>query len=177
MLKLFVEFGPVIVFLVTYKYSNIFMATLLMIFVTAFCLLISYLIDKKISMPLLLSAGILLFSGGVTLLTGDAKYIKMKPTIVYLVFSIALYAGALKNKPIIKGIFGNVIALSEESWLNLSKRFAVYFLGMAAVNELIWRNYSENTWVKFKVFGALPITVLFVALQIPFILRNLMNKI
>jgi len=176
MLKLFIEFGPIIVFLVTYKFSNIFMATMLMICVTAICLLISYLIDKKISMPLLISAGILLFSGGVTLLTGDAKYIKMKPTVVYLIFSIVLYVGALKNKPIIQGVLGSVFSLSQENWLNLSKRFALYFLGMAFANEFVWRNYSESAWVKFKVFGALPLTLLFVAFQLPFILRNITNN-
>jgi intracellular septation protein len=176
MFKLFVEFGPIIVFLVTYKFSNIFMATVLMIFVTILCLLLSYLIDKKISVPLLISAGILLFSGGITLFTGDPKYIKMKPTIVYLIFSIALYVGALKNKPIIQGVLGGVFSLSQENWLNLSKRFAIYFLGMALANEFIWRNYSESTWVKFKVFGAFPLTLLFVAFQLPFILRNITNK-
>jgi intracellular septation protein len=172
MIKLFVEFGPIIVFLVTYKYSDILMATKLMIIVTLFCLMISYLIDRKLSVPLMLSALILIVSGSVTLLTGDPKYIKMKPTIVYLIFSVALYIGAIKNKPIIKDVLGSVISMQEEYWISLSTRFALYFLGMALINEIVWRNFSEDMWVNFKVFGALPITLIFVAMQIPFILRN-----
>jgi intracellular septation protein len=148
------------------------MATKLMIIVTMFCLLISYLIDKKISVPLLLSALILICSGTFTILTGDSKYIKMKPTIVYLVFSAALYIGALKNMPLIQNVLGGVVSMKQEHWLNLSKRFAVYFLAMAIINEIVWRNFSDGIWVSFKVFGALPITFLFVLLQIPFLLRN-----
>jgi intracellular septation protein len=172
MIKLLVEFGPVIVFLVTYKYSNILMATKLMIAVTILCLIISYIIDKRISMPLLLSAIILIVTGSVTLLTGDPKYIKMKPTIVYLIFSLALYVSTLKNRPLMKDILGNLFVMDNKHWINLSTRFAGYFLFMALTNEIVWRYFSESTWVNFKVFGALPITVIFVLLQVPFILRN-----
>jgi len=176
MIKLFVEFGPVVVFLITYKYSDILLATKLMILVTIFCLLLSYVIDRKISVPLLLSAIILIVLGSITVLTGDSEYIKMKPTIVYVIFSCALYIFAKKERPLIKDLFGPVVSLKQEHWLILSKRFAGYFLSMAVVNEIVWRNFSDGVWVSFKVFGAFPITILFVALQIPFIMRNQINK-
>lgn len=175
MIKIFVEFGPLVVFLITYKYSDILLATKLMILVTIFCLLLSYLIDKKISIPLLLSAFILILLGSITIFTGNPEYIKIKPTIVYVIFSAALYTAALKNKPLIKDILGNVINISDANWLILSKRFAFYFFAMAIINELVWRNFSTDTWVNFKVFGALPITCIFVGLQIPFIVRHQIN--
>jgi intracellular septation protein len=177
MIKLFVEFGPVVVFLITYKYSDILLATKLMILVTIFCLLLSYVIDRKVSIPLLLSAFILIILGSITVLTGNSEYIKMKPTIVYVIFSSALYLFAKKEKPLMKDLLGQVISLKDEDWLTLSKRFAVYFLSMAIINEIVWRNFSDNVWVNFKVFGALPITVIFFALQLPFIMRNQIDKV
>lgn len=172
MLKLLVELGPIIVFFITYQYSDILLATKLMLLVTSICLLISYLVDKKISLPLLLSAIILFFSGAVTLMTGDSKYIKMKPTIVYIIFCVSLYVASLRNIALIKNLLGHVINLKDQDWLNLSRRCAGFFFGMAVVNELIWRNFSDSFWVSFKVFGAGPVTLLFIALQIPFILKK-----
>src|SRR6476619_2061333 len=147
MFKLVVEFGPLIVFLLTYKYSNIFLATALMLLVTIICLGVSYLIDKKISTLLLVSSLILLILGAITLFTGDSMYIKMKPTIAYLVLSSILYLGARKGKALIKNVLGEVLSMDHQSWIILSKRFAFYLLGMAILNEFIWRNFSENVWV------------------------------
>ena len=172
MIKLLLEFGPIVVFFITYKYSDILLATKLMICVTSVCLAISYWVDKKVSIPLLLSAVVLMISGIITIATGDSKYIKMKPTIVYLIFSGALYIFARREVPLIKNLLGQVIEMKNENWIVLSKRFAVYFVGMAIINEIIWRNFSDNFWVNFKVFGALPITLAFLALQLPFIIQN-----
>lgn len=176
MFKLIVEFGPLIVFLMTYKYSDIFLATALMVLSTMICLLISYLIDKKVSALLLVSSVILLILGAVTLMTGDSMYIKIKPTIAYLILSGILYFGIRKNKPLMKNVMGEVVSMNHESWMTLSKRFALYLLGMAVLNEFIWRNFSESTWVTFKVFGMFPITLVFVGLQVPFIMKSTDNK-
>jgi intracellular septation protein len=172
MIKLLLEFGPIIVFFATYKYSNIFFATFLMVAVTTISLIISYLIDKKISLPLLISGVILLISGGITLISGDSRFIKMKPTIVYIMFTCILCFAALRKKPILKQLLGAIVDMKDEYWITLSKRFAFYFFIMAVTNELVWRNYSEEFWVNFKVFGAVPITAIFMATQIPFIKKN-----
>ncbi len=169
MLKLILELGPLIVFLITYKYSNIFLATMLMIGVTSICLFLSYLVDKKISIPLLLSGGILIVAGGITLVTQDSKYIKMKPTIVYLIFSFILFIGVMYKKPLVKNVLGNTFIIDDKYWMILSKRFAYFFIMMAIVNEIVWRNYSESFWINFKVFGAIPISLLFMATQVPFL--------
>jgi intracellular septation protein len=172
MLKLLVEFGPIVVFFATYKYGDIFKATLWMVIVTAISLVVSYLIDKKLSMPLMISGATLLCTGGITLLSGDPMYIKMKPTIVYLVFGTILYTGYMTGKPLMKHVLGSAFSMEDFHWVIISGRFAFYFFGMALTNEAIWRNFSENFWVNFKVFGAVPITFVFILFQVPFLLRN-----
>jgi intracellular septation protein len=130
------------------------------------------LIDKKISIPLMISGVVLLFSGGITLLSGDPAYIKMKPTIVYCIFGIILYIGYFLKRPLIKSVLGSAFSMTESNWLILSRRFAYYFFLMSMINEIIWRNFSESFWVNFKVFGAVPITLVFIFLQAPFLIRN-----
>lgn len=172
MLKLLVEFGPIVVFFATYKYSDIFMATMLMLAVTGVGLIISYIIDRRISMPLLISGSVLLLTGSITLVSGDPMFIKMKPTIVNFVFGAILLAGYLKGNGLIKYVFASAIKMSDQCWIILSKRFSYYFFTVAIINELVWRNYPEEFWVNFKVFGFVPLTVLFILLQTPFIYRN-----
>ncbi len=172
MLKLLLECGPIVIFFATYKSADIFKATLLMVITTCISLCISYMIDKKISLPLLISGIILLISGILTLVIGDPKYIKMKPTIVYIIFGFALYIGYVKKQPLMKPILSSVWQMDDYHWLVFSMRFAYYFFSMALVNEYVWRNYSEKHWVNFKVFGMLPITLVFLLIQLPFLLRN-----
>ena len=172
MLKLLVEFGPIVVFFATYKLGDIFKATLWMVVVTVISLIISYIIDRKLSIPLMLSGATLLIAGSITLISGDPTYIKMKPTAVYLVFGFILYIGYLKKRPFIKHVLGSAFSMNDTHWLVVSLRFAFYFFGMAIVNECVWRNFSEGFWVNFKVFGAVPITLVFILFQVPFLLRN-----
>ena len=172
MLKLLVEFGPIIVFFGTYKYSNIFVATLLMLVVTCAGLIVSYLIDKKISMPLLISGSTLLITGAITLLSGDPMFIKMKPTIVFFIFAMILIGGYMKRQGLVKHVFGAAINMPDDAWMKLSLRFAIYFIIVAIINELVWRNFSEEFWVNFKVFGFVPITATFILSQLPFIYKN-----
>ncbi len=172
MLKLLVEFGPIIVFFSTYKYSDIFVATMLMLAVTAIGLVVSYIIDRKISMPLLISGSVLLATGSITLISGDPKFIKMKPTIVNLVFGVILLIGVLRGNGLVKYVFAAAIKMADQCWLVLSKRFSAYFLIMAIINEIVWRNFSEEYWVNFKIFGFVPLTMLFILTQAPFIYKN-----
>lgn len=172
MFKLLVEFGPIVVFFATYKYADIFKATLYMIIVTTISLVVSYLIDRRLSIPLMISGIVLLISGSITLLSGDPAFIKMKPTIVYVIFGSILYAGYFMKKPMIKEVLGSAFKMTQSNWMILTRRFAWYFYFMAFTNEIIWRNFSENFWVNFKVFGAVPITLLFIFSQAPFLIQN-----
>lgn len=171
-MKLLFELGPIIAFFATYKLSNFILATTIMISVTLFCLATSYFLDKKLSLPLLISGAILIFLGITTIYSSDPKYMKMKPTIVYLIFGTSLLIDSYKKKHYLKNVLGKSLPLKEEAWGTLAFRFSCYFFGMAILNEIVWRTQTENFWVNFKVFGMTPITLLFIATQIPFIRSN-----
>ncbi len=171
MIKFLLELGPIVVFFATYKYSNILNATLLMVIVTAICLAASYFIYKKISPALMVSGILLLISGSITVISGDPKYIKMKPTIVYIIFSSVLMYSAYKNIPIVENMFSNIISMDNKYWNILTKRIAYFFIFLAIINEMTWRLCSESFWVNFKVFGVTPLTLLFLLSQIPFIMK------
>jgi len=172
MIKFLSEFGPLIAFFVGYKYGNIQGATLYMIVASVASVIICYILHRKVQTFSLVSSGILLLTGGITLLTGNAMFIKIKPTILYIIFGTSFFVSAIKNKPFMKYLLSGTIHLEGKSWNILSYRFAFFFLLMAITNEIVWRNFEEIAWVKFKVFGAIPITLLFILIQVPFIIKN-----
>ena len=127
-------------------------------------------------MPLL--SGILItFFGGLTIYFKDPIFIYVKPTIINIMFALALFLGKyFTNEPILKKIMGKSIPLSDTGWEILNKRWMFFFLGLALLNELIWRTQSEEFWVNFKVWGMLPITFTFTAFQIGLINKYKLNE-
>ncbi len=121
-------------------------------------------------MPLV-SAVVVLVFGALTLYLQDDTFIKLKPTIVYTMFAGLLAAGLLLKKPLLELLFGPVFNLTEEGWRKLTLRWALFFIAMAVLNEAVWRNFSTDFWVNFKVFGFLPLTFLFAMLQVPLMQR------
>jgi intracellular septation protein len=173
MIKLLSEFAPLMAFFIAYSYgAGIMKATLWILVTSIISIAILYYIDRKISKFSLISSTILLVSACITLITGNAIFIKIKPTILYLFVAGAFFISAIKKQPMIKHLVDGALKLKEDGWYGLSYRFAGFFILMAIINELVWRNTEEATWVQFKVFGALPITIIFVLLQIPFIIKN-----
>ena len=110
--------------------------------------------------------------GGLTLALDDATFIYVKPTFTNVVFSAILFGGLARGRLFLKLVFGEAFQLDEEGWKTLTIRFGSYFLLLAGLNELVWRNFSEDRWTDFKVFGILPLTLLFTALQTPLIQRH-----
>ena len=102
-----------------------------------------------------------------TLFLQDETFIKLKPTIIYVLFGVTLLGGHLFNKPLLAMVFDSVFHLKDEGWRKLTLRWAFFFLALAVLNEIIWRTQTTDTWVAFKVFGFLPITLLFAGLQVP----------
>lgn len=173
MFKLLSEIGPVIAFFVGFFYGGgIQNATLYMIITAVICVTICYLVDRKVSKLSIISISVLLVSGGITLISGDSMYIKIKPTILYVIFGGIFLMSGIRKKPFIKYALESIVRLKEESWITLSYRTAVFFFFMAVINEIVWRTFSEETWVKFKVFGVVPITFVFILLQLPLLLKN-----
>lgn len=173
MFKLLSEIGPVIAFFTGFFYGGgIQNATLYMIITAVICVTICYVVDRKVSKLSIISISVLLVSGSITLISGDSMYIKIKPTILYIIFGIIFLTSGIKKNPFIKYALESIVRLKEESWITLSYRTAVFFFFMAIINELVWRNFSDEIWVKFKVFGVIPITFVFILLQLPLLLKN-----
>ena len=121
-------------------------------------------------MPLITAILVVIF-GGLTIWLNNPIFIKMKPTLIYLIFSAILGYGLLKKKSYLKILMGSAIPMNEEGWLILSKRFVGFFVLLAFTNEIIWRFFSQDFWVNFKTFGLPILLIFFMALQF-----NLFNK-
>jgi intracellular septation protein len=115
---------------------------------------------------------VVLVFGTLTLYLRDDTFIKLKPTLVYLIFAGLLGAGLLLKKPLLELLLGSALSLTEEGWRKLTLRWALFFIAMAVVNEIVWRNFSTDIWVSFKAFGFLPITFLFALAQVPLMQRH-----
>ena len=109
--------------------------------------------------------------GGLTLFLQNETFIKLKPTIIYLLFAGTLFGGMIFRKPLLAMVFDAVFHLTDEGWRRLTMRWALFFLLLAAVNEVVWRTQSTDTWVTFKVFGVMPLTFIFAALQYPLLTK------
>jgi intracellular septation protein len=165
-IKLAVELGPLLVFFLTNSRYGIFAGTGAFMVATVVALIASRtLLGRIATMPLVTGFFVLVF-GGLTLWLQDDHFIKLKPTIVNGLFAAILFAGLANGRLFLKIIFGDVMRLSEEGWRLLTLRWALFFVFLALLNELIWRGFSTDTWVAFKVFGIMPITFVFALAQI-----------
>jgi len=172
LIKLLVEFGPLLAFFLVYSRAGIYWATGVLMVATVVSLIASWtLFGRLLAMPVVTAVLVVVF-GGLTFWLDDPRFIMVKPTIINLGFAGALFAGLMMRRPLLKMLFGEAFNLTEEGWRKLSVRWALFFLTLAALNELVWRNFSESTWVTFKVFGILPLTLVFTVAQIGLIKRH-----
>ena len=127
----------------------------------------SYALTRHLPIMPIVTAIIVLVFGGLTLFLQDDMFIKLKPTIIYVLFGGVLLGGLVFGKSLLGIVFDSMFHLTEEGWRKLTLRWALFFLALAVLNEIVWRNASTNIWVDFKVFGVMPLTFLFAALQVP----------
>jgi intracellular septation protein len=147
--------------------AGIFVATAVFMAAVVLALIVSYAITRHLPMMPLLTMVIVLVFGSLTLVLHDELFIKLKPTIIYLLFAGVLLGGLAFGKPLLGTVFDSVFHLTEEGWRKLTIRWALFFIALAVINEIVWRTQSTDVWVSFKVFGVLPLTFLFAALQFP----------
>ena len=164
-IKSLIEVIPLILFFIANAKYGIIVATKIFVITTLIALVVSYLHLKKVSTPLLITSFLVLIFGGLTIFFKDPTFIKLKPTIVYLLFSSFLFLGLKLKKNFLKIYLSSLIKLNNLGWDILTKRWSLFFFTMAILNEIIWRNFSTDFWVSFKVFGFLPLTIIFMMLQ------------
>src|SRR5271155_4222563 len=172
MLKFALELGPLVLFFAVYSRLGIFAATGVLMAGVMVTLAVSYAMLKRFPVMPLVTAGIVLIFGPLTLVFNDEPLTKLKPTALYLLFGAALFAGLWLKRPLLKILFDGALHVSEEGWRKLTWRWAFFFLALAVLNEIVWRTQTTDVWVKFKTFGFLPITLLLALTQAPLIMRH-----
>jgi intracellular septation protein len=178
-LKFATDFGPLAIFFY-YYYNNdkdLLIAIPPLIVATLIALIIVWILEKRIPMMPLISGILITFFGVLTIMTDDMRFIYMKPTIINILFALALFFGKyFTNEPVLKKIMGKSIALNDKGWELLNKRWMYFFFGLAILNECVWRTQTEEFWVNFKVWGMLPITLVFTGFQISLINKHKLDE-
>lgn len=172
LLKLVLEMGPLGVFFGVNTAFGILAGTAAFMAATVLALIASYGISRTIPIMPLITAVFVLIFGGLTLYLADELFIKLKPTIVNLLFATILFVGLLTGRLFIKLLLESAFQLTDRGWLLLTRAWIGFFVFLAAVNEFVWRNFTTDTWVSFKVFGVMPITLVFTFMLFPVILRH-----
>lgn len=170
-IKLVLELGPLVVFFIVNARVDIFAATAWFMGAMVVSLVLSKLIMKRIAIMPLVTGVVVLVFGGLTLYLQDDTFIKMKPTIVNTLFGGVLLGGMLFGQSMLKYVFGEVYKLQERGWWLMTLRWGIFFFVLAVLNEVIWRNFTTDQWVAFKVWGIMPLTLVFSMFQLP-----LLNK-
>ncbi|ODT80025.1 MAG: septation protein A [Pelagibacterium sp. SCN 64-44] len=169
--KLALELGPLVVFFIMNGRADIFVATAWFMAAMVVSLVLSKLILKKIAVMPLVTGVVVLVFGGLTLWLQDDTFIKVKPTITNVLFASVLLGGLVFGQSLLKYVFGDVYKLRPEGWWKLTLNWGLFFVVLAVLNEVVWRTQSTDFWVAFKVWGIMPLTVIFSMTQLP-----LLNK-
>lgn len=170
-IKLALDLGPLLLFFGAYNWYNIYVATGTLMAATIISLGIGYWLNRRIALMPLVTCIVVTVFGGLTLLFQNDVFIKVKPTIIYGIFASILFIGLALGRPFLRNVFQLGIHLTDEGWRVLTFRFASFFVFLAVLNEIVWRNFSMDVWVNFKVWGFLPLTVIFMAVMIAMILK------
>lgn len=191
-IKLAIEAGPLVVFFVVngrdglpelrdlwlpaggtpMAEQGLFEATGAFMVATLLALVTGWILERRLPVMPLVSGIFVVFFGGLTLVLADETFIKLKPTLVNTLFALILFGGLLTGRSLLKPLFGAAVQLTDNGWRKLTLRWAVFFVLLAVLNEVVWRNFSTDFWVSFKLFGIMPLTFVFAAAQTPLFLRE-----
>lgn len=182
LLKLALEFGPLAIFFFANSYGDrwfgvaedrrIFVATGIFIAASLIALALSKIIMNHLPRMAIVNAVVVTVFGGLTLALDDAFFIKVKPTIVNTLFGCILLGGLYFGRSLLALVLDSVLQLDEEGWRRLTLRWGLFFFVLAALNEVVWRTQSQDFWVAFKVWGVMPLTMIFALAQTPLILKH-----
>lgn len=175
--RLLLDFLPLVAFFVGFKLGGVALATMVMVIATALALAFVYATEKRIALLPLISGICVLVFGSLTIVLDSELFIKLRPTVVNLLFASVLLVGVYGfRQGWLKHIMSFAFQLTDEGWLTLSKRWAGLFLTLALINELVWRNFPTDIWVNIKVFGFVGLTLLFSLAQLPLIEREALQE-
>jgi intracellular septation protein len=171
LLKLALDIGPLVLFFAANARFGIFAGTGAFMVAVVAALLVSHAMTRHWPVMPVVSAIVVLVFGGLTLALHDETFIKLKPTIIYALFGGVLLGGYLLDKPFLAIVFDSMFHITEEGWRKLTLRWAAFFFALAVLNEAVWRTQSTDFWVNFKLFGFVPLTFAFAALQYRLLMR------
>ena len=169
-----VEYGPIVLFFISYKIWDLMTATAVLVAASVVAVAIGFARARKLPWAPIITTAIVVVFGGLTLIFKNDTFIKMKPTVVYTLFAVTLWGGLLFKKPLMERLMGAGLKMDHAGWRKLEARFALFCLGMAVLNEIVWRTQTEDFWVNFKVVGSIVLTFLFMATQLPMIKRHML---
>ena len=166
------DYGPLVAFFAAYVMSDLLTATAVLMAATALALGLSLIAERRVPLMPLITAAVVGIFGGLTLWLNDETFIKLKPTIIQGLMAAVLLGGLAFGRPLLKPVMGSAWPMDEAGWRALTFRFALFFIAMAGLNELVWRTQSTDFWVAFKVFGLAGLTFAFGMCQMPLLQRH-----
>lgn len=190
-LKMALELGPLLIFFfgnlrgewlartfpeLTAIGGPLLIATALFMVATVISLIISKIVFKHLPVMPFVSGIVVMVFGGLSIWLQDDTFIKMKPTIVNTLFGVVLLGGLAFGTSLLGYVFNAAFQLDAEGWRKLTLRWGIFFLFLAVLNEVVWRNFSDDVWVSFKVWGTMPITILFTLAQMPLIMKHSLEE-
>jgi intracellular septation protein len=173
--KILMEMGPLIAFFIGNWTAGIFWGTGIFMVATLIALAASWTLTRKLAIVPLISAAFVAVFGALTLYLHSDLFIKVKVTLINVLFGAILLGGSAFGRNYLKVVMGEAIKLTETGWRTLTIRWGVFFLTLAGLNEIVWRSVSTDVWVNFKVFGLLPLTLVFALANAPFMARHMIE--
>ena len=174
-IKLLIEMGPLIAFFAGNWLAGIFWGTGIFMVATVIALALSWSLTRKLAMVPLVSAVFVAVFGGLTLWLQSDLFIKVKVTLINALFGAVLLGGVAFGKSYLKLVMGEAMKLTDEAWRTLSLRWGIFFFAMAGLNEIVWRSFTTDQWVNFKVFGLLPLTLIFAVANAPYMSKHMIE--
>ncbi len=175
-LKLVLEAGPLVVFFIANSRADIFVATGAFMVAVVIALSVNYALERRVPILPLVSGFFVLVFGALTLGLNDEVFIKLKPTIVNALFAVILFGGLAVGRPLLAPLLGTMIKLTDRGWRRLTLLWACFFCLLAVLNEVVWRNFSTDFWAGFKLFGIMPITLVFSGLAIYLVRQEMIHE-
>lgn len=176
-MKLLLDFLPIVIFFIVYKTTNdIILATAILIPATLLQMLYTWIKTHKVEKMQLVTLALVIVLGGATVLFQDKTFIQWKPTVVNWLFGLAFLGSQfIGEKTIVERIMGSNITLPDFAWKNLNLAWVFFFIVMGVINLFVAYTFSEETWVNFKLFGMLGLTLIFILVQGIYLSRHIQN--